>query len=147
MISIARKMLNDGDLAKDVVQEVFVYLFEKLNTGHAIHHHKGWLTRATINKCIDTSNRQNKFQNIDTVSTIKEEEDCIEKLEARDVVYHALSKLKPKERILAILYSEGFSYKEIAETTGIKYTSIGKMLSRTLIKMKEEFKMMNYELH
>jgi len=39
------------------------------------------------------------------------------------------------------------SYKEIAGITGIKYSSVGKMLSRTIKKLDEIIKRMGYEMY
>jgi len=58
-----------------------------------------------------------------------------------------LKRLTKDESVLAILYSEGCSYKEIAEITGIRLTSVGKTLSRTLMKLGNELKKMKYELY
>jgi DNA-directed RNA polymerase specialized sigma24 family protein len=59
----------------------------------------------------------------------------------------AISKLKPQEKILAAFYSEGLSYKELAEVTGIRYSSMGKVISRTLKKIEKELRNQHYELY
>jgi len=58
-----------------------------------------------------------------------------------------MEKLKPQERFLVILYSEGLSYKEMAEVTEMKYSSVGKTLSRTLKKIEKELKYQYDELY
>lgn len=63
------------------------------------------------------------------------------------MVQLALNKLKPHEKILAVLYSEGMSYREMSEISGIKFTSIGKTLSRIIVKLGDELKKMNYEMY
>jgi len=45
--------------------------------------------------------------------------------------------MKEKERIILILYSEGLSYKEIAEASGIPLSSVGTTLVRALFKLKK----------
>ena len=62
------------------------------------------------------------------------------------MVQAALSSLNPHERALMVLYSEGMSYKEIAESTGMRFSSVGKTLSRTLEKLENELKKQKYEL-
>ena len=59
----------------------------------------------------------------------------------------ALDRLKPDERFLVVLYSEGLSYKEMAEVTEIKFSSIGKTLSRILKKIEIELKSQCDELY
>lgn len=147
LVRLATKMVDDGDIADDVVQEVFIYLFGKLSKGIQIQYPKSWLYRATMNKCIDQLKNQKRFQPIESISEKTVEEEEIEKHEMKATLNSVLSKLKPKERMLAILYSEGLSYKDLAEATGIKFSSIGKMLSRTLRKMEVELKKANYELY
>ncbi len=139
-------MVGDNDIAADIVQEVFISLFDKLNNRHLIHHPKSWLYRTTYNKCIDYFRKQKRFQRIESLGDYQTEDKIEEEQDLSAVINYAISKLKPQERILAVLYSEGLSYKEIAEATGIKFSSIGKMLSRTLKKIEKEFKNHKYEL-
>ena len=56
--------------------------------------------------------------------------------EAPDIL-NAIAHLNEKEQTLVILYSEGYSYKEIAEMTGRNLPSIGKTLSRIMDKIKK----------
>jgi RNA polymerase sigma-70 factor (ECF subfamily) len=56
--------------------------------------------------------------------------------EASDIL-NAIAHLNEKEQTLVILYSEGYSYKEIAEMTGRNLPSIGKTLSRIMDKIKK----------
>jgi RNA polymerase sigma-70 factor, ECF subfamily len=149
MFGIAIKMVGDDNTASDIVQEVFIYLFDKLNNGHVILHLNTWLYRATINKSIDCLRNQKRFQTLESLKDSKittSYEHVIYKNETTTAINNAISKLKPREKSLIILYSEGLSYKDIAFATGIKFTSIGKMLSRTLEKLKNELKKENYEL-
>ena len=50
-----------------------------------------------------------------------------------------ISKLDDKDQSLVVLYSEGYSYKEIAEITGINFNSVGKTLSRILEKLRRGY--------
>ncbi len=147
MFCVAQKMVNDKDVVSDIVQDVFIYYYQKLQNGHEIFNHKSWLLRATINKCIDYINRHKRYLKLDAINPPVEEENLIEAKQNEVIVKQALSKLKPKERALAILYSDGLSYSEISQITGIKYSSVGKMLSRTLEKLKRYFKELNYEMY
>ena len=70
-----------------------------------------------------------------------------ENRERKAIVGKALSTLKTNERAMAVLYSEGLSYREIAEVTGINPASTGKMLSRILKKVESELKRLGYEMH
>jgi len=140
MFSIARKMVNDKDAACDIVQDIFVYYYERLQKGQTVENPQNWLLRATINKCIDYSTGQKTFIRLDSLDPNEEQqqEDEFDEKQSEAKIRFALEQLKSHEELqLVLLYSEGYSYKEISEITGIKYTSIGKTLSRTLKKLKE----------
>ena len=147
MFRVAKKMVGNCDDASDIVQEVFIYLYDKLNRGSEVQHPRSWLYRATTNKCYDNLRSQKHFQNIESVRNIKNEDEIQDVQEMKAAIQFVLSKLNPQERALAVLYSEGLSYKELAESTGIKFTSVGKMLSRTLKKLGKEFKNQEYALY
>ncbi|MDO9340838.1 MAG: sigma-70 family RNA polymerase sigma factor [Bacteroidales bacterium] len=147
MFRVATRMVGDSDDVSDIVQEIFIDFFNKLNNGNIIHHPKSWLYRATINKCVDNLRNRKRFQNLESLGEYKSESGLLENQEMKDAINLAISKLKPQEKNLATFYSEGLSYKEIAEVTGIKFSSIGKMLSRTLKKMEKELKNQRYELY
>ncbi len=146
MFRVARKMLGDHDAVPDILQEIFMDLYGKLNNGHEIHNPKSWLYKATCNKCVDNLRKRKRYQSIESVYDLKTETETAEKQDMKGIINLAMCMLKPKEKSLVVLYSEGLTYKEIAESTGIRFTSVGKMLSRTLKKMENEFKKMGYEL-
>jgi len=139
-------MINDKDAAYDILQDVFVYYYQKSQNGYKIEQPKSWLIRATINRCIDYSSNRKRFTKIESMVTVTAVEDATDKIRDKEAITLALSKLKPKEKAMALLYGEGLSYKEISEVTGIKFSSVGKTLSRTLIKLNDILKKMNYEM-
>jgi len=144
---VATRMVGNSEDVADIVQEIFIDFFNKTSNGNIIHHPKSWLYRATINKCIDNHRNRKRYQDLESLYEYNIEPELVENQEMKDAIILAISKLKPQEKTLAIVYSEGLSYKEIAEVTGIKFSSIGKMLSRTLKKMEKELKSQRYELY
>jgi len=142
---IAKKMVDDEDIASDIVQEVFVYYFEKLQNGLVVHFPPNWLVRAAINKCVDYLNQRKKFTSLSVVSELEVEEETVDSMSS--VLKQAIAELKPVEMKLIVLYSEGYSYKEIAQIAEINFSSVGKTLARTLQKLKEILKRLNYEMY
>ena len=147
MFGIAFKMVNDKDVTSDIVHEVFVCYFEKLQNGRTIHQPQSWLIRATINQCIDYLIRRKKHTTLSDVSELAIEEETFEIQQTDVILKQAIAELKPLEIKLIMLYSEGYSYKEIAQITEIKFSSVGKTLSRTLHKLKEILNRLNYEMY
>ena len=132
LIRIAAKMLQDREGAKDVVQDVFTAYYFAMNNERIIRDTRNWLVRSTINKGIDYKRKMAR-----TITMENPQPDTSESPndEASDIL-NAIAHLNQKEQALVVLYSEGYSYKEIAEMTGRNYHSIGKTLSRILDKIK-----------
>ncbi|MDR1951819.1 MAG: hypothetical protein LBP96_06290, partial [Bacteroidales bacterium] len=68
MFGIACKMLNDRDLANDIVQEVFIYYYERMQNGFQPQHLQSWLVRAAINKGMDHLNKKKKHTSLITLN-------------------------------------------------------------------------------
>lgn len=128
-------MVGDKECASDILQDVFIGLFVKIKGGTVIIYLNAWLYKATLNKCLDKLNRQKRFKTLEDLPEVSIINDSIEKNEKSAILRKALSTLEPKEKALLIMYSEGFTYKEISDSTGIRFTSVGKTLARTLDKM------------
>ena len=133
LFRIAAKMLQDPEGAKDVVQDVFTAYYFAMNNEKVIRDTKNWLVRSTINKGIDYKRK--------TARTVMMEsplpETSEQPLDEASDILNAIAHLNEKEQTLVVLYSEGYSYKEIAEMTGRNFTSIGKTLSRIMDKIKK----------
>ncbi|MFO7977644.1 MAG: sigma-70 family RNA polymerase sigma factor [Bacteroidales bacterium] len=143
----AKKMLGNGYDVADIIQEVFIDFLDKSNRGEPVKHPGSWLYRVTLNKCVDHLRKNNRF--VDSEPSPHLSGDCnqLENIEEKALLARCLASLKPHERELCVLYSEGMGYKEMAEITGIPFSSIGKTLSRTLIKLENKLKQKGYEMH
>ena len=133
LFRIAAKMLKGSEDAKDVVQDVFSAYYFAMNNEKVIRDTKNWLVRSTINKGIDYKRKMAKTVTME--SPLPETNESPQD-EASDIL-NAIDHLSEKEQALVILYSEGYSYKEIAEMTGRNFHSIGKTLSRIMDKIKK----------
>ena len=139
LFRIAAKMLCDTDAARDIIHDVFMAYYFVLNDKKVIKDSKTWLIRCTINKGVDFLRKTKK-----TVSdgNIVKENNAIQSIDNQlDLISisNLISKLDAKDQSLVVLYSEGYSYKEIAEITGINFNSVGKTLSRILEKLRRDY--------
>ncbi len=133
----AQKMMGNGYDVKDIVQEVFLDFFEKTNRGVHLKYPGSWLYRVTLNKCMDVLRKDNKYVDAEPSTDIADQSNTLEVRETKALMAGCLSELKPHERALCVLYSEGLSYKEMAEITGIPFASVGKKLSRTQCRIRQ----------
>ncbi|WP_430811220.1 MULTISPECIES: RNA polymerase sigma factor [unclassified Carboxylicivirga] len=137
---LATKLLGQSGIVKDIVQEVFLSLYERRKDADVIEQPGAWLYRATYYKCIDYLKQQSKFCQLENLKPTCDYQLAHEQKETRAWLDQALNILNDKERLLAILYSEDLSYKELALATGIPLNSVGKTLSRTLKKLEKVLK-------
>ena len=136
--------------SEDITQEVFLSLYTEINKNKKPDNIKAWLYKCALNKFININKRKKIIHLSDDVSqyergltnTIEHELILNEK---KMLISKALSKLSEKEQILLNLYNDDFSYKEISEILEIKFTSVGKTLSRVIDKLAVQIKTSNHE--
>jgi len=138
---VVSRFMSDRHETEDIVQEVFVKLYLQLKAGSIVLYPKTWLYKVATNMCLNLVTRRREIQsieqtNISEVSPADSLEKYVENKEQKNGVEAALLKLKENERLIVILYSEGLSYKEISEISGVKFTSIGQSIYRALQKLK-----------
>lgn len=131
---LAVRFLHDHICAADISQEVFMYLYKKQAHNDKIENIKGWLYKVTRNLCLAEIKKNKRI--IELNDRIINE--TVGEIQTNSKIIKALNKLGENDRMLLTLYNEGLSYKELSVATGIKFTSVGKTLSRALKKLKDE---------
>lgn len=131
---LAYRFLRNHEAAADISQDVFLYLYKRLNKGVKIENEKSWLFKVCSNLSLAHIRKNKRI--VELNAQVKA--DDIKVNSSESTVFEALQKLPENDRLLLTLYNEGLSYKELSVATGIKLTSVGKKLSRTLKKLKDE---------
>ncbi len=134
------RLLGNNEQARDLAQEVFLRLYRGLNSGAVVHDVKSWIYRTAANLSFDWIRRESRFRKISTQSLgpsdpahdIEKEFDRAKEISA---VRTALKQLRPRDRILLTLFQEELSYKEIAQATGLRRSSVGQLISRALKRL------------
>ena len=139
LFRIAAKMLRDTDAARDVVHDVFMAYYFVLDDQKVIKDTKNWLIRCTINKGVDFLRKNKKIVSDENVSKENITSQNIDNQLDIISISSLVSKLDAKDQSLVVLYSEGYSYKEIAEITNMNFNSVGKTLSRILEKLRRSY--------
>ena len=147
MYRVAKKMIGNIEDTRDILQDIFIDFYHKSNNGNVIRNPGSWLYKATVHKCVDALRKHKKFTMIEPYGDLKSEEETNDSRDLKESVELAMLNLKPREKVLVTLYSEGLSYREMAGLTGIRFSSIGKILSRTLKKLAKELKNQKHELY
>ena len=131
---MANRFLNSHENASDITQEVFVYLYKQIRKNGKIENEKAWLFKVTCNLSLAYIKKNKRVVELKNEKEIEIETES----HAHSEIYSALQRLKENDKMLLTLYNEGLSYKELSEVTRIKFTSLGKTLSRALKRLKDE---------
>jgi RNA polymerase sigma-70 factor, ECF subfamily len=133
----ARSVVQDGGLAEDVTQEVFIKLYKHMDSISDLEMLRPWLIRVALNVARNTLRgnirantrdenyvKESSGQDVFSVETEYEEKTGISEIN------RALSKVKEPLRSCLILKQQGLSYREIAESLELNETSIGTYVAR-----------------
>ena len=124
-------MGNKAD-AEDVVQDVFVTLFNKEPDFESSDHETAWLIRVTVNIC---KNRLNSYWWKKSVPLL---ESYPAPTEEHQSVMNEVISLPVKYRIVIHLYYyEGYSTKEIAEMTRQRESTVRAQMTRARSMLKK----------
>lgn len=139
-VKVAFSYLKNISEAEDIIQEVFLTLFETDKKFDNNEHLKAWLIRVTINKCknhLKSSWFKNRNDIPEDLSYMPPEE---------SELLQAVLSLNNKYRIpIHLYYYEGYSIKEIAEILEEPVATIGTRLARGRNKLKILIGGDNYE--
>ena len=135
-------MMRNEEEAIDLSQEAWVKAWQRLKQFQGESSFATWMTRITINLCLDQL-RRHKRQRAESIEAMDEESggverqmpvvtvnptETLERGELRQRIDQALSQLSYAHRTVIVLHEfEEMEYKEIAKTMGC---SIGTVMSR-----------------
>jgi len=122
---------NNAD-AEDIVQDVFVKLFQKQPNFESAEHETAWLIRVTVNMC---KNRLRLFWRRNTVPLL--ETYPAEEGGQHDTMQAVLALPTKYRVVIHLFYYEGYSTKEIAEMTEQKETTVRQHLTRARRLLKD----------
>lgn len=127
---IARRIVGSHDDADDVVQDVFIRVYNALKTFRSESGFYTWLYRITINVALNflrTRKGKSFFRFEELVEQPRSEEEQpdeqMEKSEYQKALEHAIERLPAKQKLVFTMrYFDDMSYDEIA---GILHKSVG----------------------
>jgi RNA polymerase sigma-70 factor (ECF subfamily) len=115
--------------AQDLTQDVWINVYYGLDKFRFESKFSTWLSRITINRCINYLKKQGKLDFSKDVEEIKN--GSLPEINLCLDVTKLLSRLSITTRVLLTLkFIEGLSYEEIAENTGIGVSAIKMRISR-----------------
>ena len=138
------KMINDGNKAEDIAQEVFLEVWKRRETLEINSSLKGYIRKIAVNKTLNfiRSNKM-KFEEDDGLAHIEDAQPQIQKtLEAEDLqkkINQAIELLPEKCRVVfAMSRFEELSYREISEKLQISVKTVENQVSKALKLLRQK---------
>lgn len=149
LLRFATHFLKDEDDARDVVQDVFLKLWQKRDSLNEIENIEAFAMRMTRNRCLDIL-RANRVVPIDAETNRKMKEETVDVHEQVEIsetaiqIRKLINELPDLQRTVMLLRDiEQLEYEEIAERTELKVNAIRVNLSRARKKVRDEFLKIN----
>ncbi len=141
-------------LIEEAAQEVFLKIFTQLGSFENRGSFEGWLTRITVNTCINLLRNSKRETEMTVLALSDDEGDWLEqqmtdaaiirhqseeeKTIAADLVNRVLEAMSPDDRlVLTMIDGEGHSIKELAEITGWSESKVKVQAFRARRRMRE----------
>ncbi len=149
LFSVANRVLNNQEAAEDVLQDVFIQIWEKAPLYDPLRGKPlTWAVTLTRNKSIDrlrSTQRRNRlrdevekesltFEQFDDKSSV----DAVDAMEKGAMVRAAIAKLSPDQRqAIELAFFSGLTQTEIAERLGEPLGTIKARIRRGMMKLKD----------
>jgi RNA polymerase sigma-70 factor (ECF subfamily) len=143
LIGYAASILNDHDLARDVVQDTFIRLCQQ-DVAKVEGSLKSWLFTVCRNRALDLLRKNKRTEPLEEIRWRKvagpglqpDEETLREELLER--VMKLLDRLPAKQReVILLKFQQGLSYQEIQKVTGYSSGNIGFLIHTGLKRVRE----------
>lgn len=136
---IAYYILESEDDAKDVVQDLFIKLWNSRDTLDSVHNPQAYCITLLRNMAIDRIRKRNIYDGPppETVCGNDDVHRDIENREKLKMLKDAIGKLpESQRRLLHMKVFEGLSYDEISRETGMNNLTLRVLLSQARRKLK-----------
>lgn len=145
LFSAALQIMNNHDLAKDALQEVFIEIWNYRETIGAVQYSQGYLMKVLRNILI----KKMKKEQLTGPLAMEESVACPEYNREESLIFHdmdrekrnrlgrALSNLTSRQiLILKLHFYEGLTYEQIADKLCMNYQSVNNLAFRTISRLR-----------
>lgn len=142
LILYAARLLGDDELARDVVQETFLRMWQADRP--AIEGHlAAWLYTVCRNRALDVKKKDRRMQPVsDPRPTTGASQTPFEVVARKEASGHALRALahlpERQQELVRLKFQGGLSYREIAEITGLSVSNVGYLLHIAIKAVRTE---------
>ena len=144
LIRYAQFFVRDVEAARDIVQDACLKLCQQQQPFDS-DYLKRWLFKVCRNGAIDYIRKENRvIQSNSAVSEIvgREQgpEQSYQRQETHQAVLNRIATLpQNQQEVLRLKFQSDFSYREIAEVTGLTVSNVGILLHTAIAKLRVQF--------
>ena len=138
---LALRMTRDRDDAMDIVQGVFVKVYQRLDSYDDRHEFFSWIYRITINESINFTNRAKRseeYQSGESAVMAPTQETARSAEALGEEIVEAIEMLKPDYRMVIVLkHYHDLSYQEMADVLGVPEKTVKSRLFTARQQLKD----------
>lgn len=132
----ALRIVDDADVAEDMVQEAFMNTWERLEGGLEISNFKAFIYRSVRNECLSYLSSLKEKVGEEFISEAGEEEIDTSFRDAR--IWKAIDELPEKCREIFLMSKrDGYSNEEIADELGISIKTVKNQMTKAFSRLRE----------
>ena len=143
LIGYAITILNDSELARDVVQDTFLRLCQQ-DPDKVRDSLKSWLFTVCRNRALDLLRKDKRIQPLEEAGWKKiagtdlQPDEHADTQEQLSVVMRLLDRLSDNQReVILLKFQQGLSYEEIQKITGLTSGNIGFLIHTGLKRVRD----------
>lgn len=143
LIRYAHNITGDTELARDVVQDVFLKLC-KANRNKIGDRLAGWLYTVCRNRALDVLKKEKRTQPLGNghdpgLVSRDDTESAAARNESHRLVLDALATLPVKQRAaFRLKFQDGLSYREISQVLGVSLGTVSNLVTTALTSVREQ---------
>lgn len=137
--------IHDSSVSEDIVQDIFIYFWEKRGSIRMDTSVKSYLFRSSRNKYLNYIRNEKCHQSIKkdvksyTETSVNQDELLIDSLQLEGIINSSIDNLPPRCREVYLLRkNDDLSYKEIASRMEISEKTVENQMTIALKKLKEQ---------
>jgi len=146
MYAVCVRYVGDRDTAKDILQDGFLVVFDKIGTYKGEGSFEGWMRRIFINQSLMYIRKNDALKNSDEIDSVPlvsmgmDTYGAVEQMSSKELL-GIIADMPVGFRAVFNLYAiEGYSHAEVAEALGISEGSSRSQLSRARLWLQERIK-------
>lgn len=147
---VAFRIMSDEEDSKDIVQEAFITVWERIGDFDPDKKFSSWLYRIVVNKCFDALRKKKSMRlvhsnagdwNLNELTGENGPDTRLNNEETGRIIRRLTFNLSPKQKVVFVLSElEGLSHDDISDITGMGKTSVKSNLNHARRKIGEQIK-------